>query len=272
MALNATIEINAAGTSPLQVAGQPASANGAGANNPQVAMIAPSESDDEDAAETKTNAGNFDLGPRLTITPPKATPPAVVQQLPPPQQQAPKLAMVAPTPFKLAPALPAGPVPGMQVAQLIKPQPKPRLIDSIAQKNQLIASVAPRKKPVADNDEIGEGDISYEQRTAPTPAAKSAPAQIAAAAKGGVPPGTQWMIQIGAYANQALAKAQLATYAEKSMDVLGQSTRVVAPFQGVDGHVVFRARFGPFAEREAREVCTRLTQRGQTCYAAAATR
>ena len=27
--------------------------------------------------------------------------------------------------------------------------------------------------------------------------------------------------------------------------------------------MLFRARFGPFAEREAREVCARLTERGQ---------
>ena len=40
----------------------------------------------------------------------------------------------------------------------------------------------------------------------------------------------------------------------------------------VDGQTLFRARFGPFVEREAREVCARLTERGQTCFAALATR
>ena len=34
-------------------------------------------------------------------------------------------------------------------------------------------------------------------------------------------PGHNWTIQIGAYADQALAKAQLDAYAQKSMDVLG---------------------------------------------------
>ena len=34
----------------------------------------------------------------------------------------------------------------------------------------------------------------------------------------------------------------------------------------------YRARFGLFAERKAREVCDRLTQRGQTCFAAIAAR
>jgi D-alanyl-D-alanine carboxypeptidase len=56
------------------------------------------------------------------------------------------------------------------------------------------------------------------------------------------------------------------------MDVLGQAARIVVPFRGVDGQTLFRARFGPFAEREARAVCAALTQRGQTCFAALATR
>ncbi len=48
------------------------------------------------------------------------------------------------------------------------------------------------------------------------------------------------------------------------MDILGQAKHIVAPFQSVDGHKLYRARFGPFVEREARQVCERLTERGQT--------
>jgi len=81
-----------------------------------------------------------------------------------------------------------------------------------------------------------------------------------------------WTIQIGAFADLNLARAQLATYAEKSMDVLGQAQRIVVPFQSIDGQMLYRARFGPFLEREARQVCARLTERGQTCFAAIATR
>ncbi len=77
-----------------------------------------------------------------------------------------------------------------------------------------------------------------------------------------------WTIQIGAFADMSMARATLTSYAEKSMDVLGQAQRIIVPFQAVDGHTLYRARFGPFAEREAREVCTRLTERGQTCFAA----
>ena len=85
-------------------------------------------------------------------------------------------------------------------------------------------------------------------------------------------PGRNWTIQIGAYADQAFAKAQLDAYAQKSMDVLGQAARLVVPFMASDGHTMYRARFGLFAERQAREVCDRLTQRGQTCFAAIAAR
>jgi D-alanyl-D-alanine carboxypeptidase len=81
-----------------------------------------------------------------------------------------------------------------------------------------------------------------------------------------------WTIQIGAFADLNLARTQLAAYAEKSMDVLGQAQRIVVPFQSIDGQMLYRARFGPFLEREARQVCARLTERGQTCFAAISTR
>jgi len=85
-------------------------------------------------------------------------------------------------------------------------------------------------------------------------------------------PGRNWTIQIGAYADKALALAQLRTYAGKAQDILARASQIVAPLQSNNGHVIYRARFGLFAEQEAREVCTRLTQRGQTCFAAAQTR
>ncbi len=114
---------------------------------------------------------------------------------------------------------------------------------------------------------------SYEPVTIPQPTARNTalrgsgtPAPVQALGM------TDWTIQIGAYANRKVARAQLAAYAEKSMDILGQAERIVAPFQSVDGHKLYRARFGPFVEREARQVCERLTERGQTCFAATTTR
>ena len=81
-------------------------------------------------------------------------------------------------------------------------------------------------------------------------------------------PGRNWTIQIGAYAARSLASTQLANYAGKARDVLHSATRIIDPVQASDGQTLYRARFGLYAEREARAVCSRLTQRGQTCFAA----
>ncbi|HWY61075.1 MAG TPA: SPOR domain-containing protein [Rhizomicrobium sp.] len=81
------------------------------------------------------------------------------------------------------------------------------------------------------------------------------------------PAGLTWTIQVGAYADQALARAQLNNYAAKAKDIIGEASHIVAPIQSANGHVIYRARFGPYAEREAREVCSQLTQRGQSCFA-----
>ncbi len=84
--------------------------------------------------------------------------------------------------------------------------------------------------------------------------------------------GRNWTIQIGAYADKALALAQLKTYAGKAQDVLARASQIIAPMQSARGHMIYRARFGLFAEQEARDVCSRLTQRGQSCFAAVQTR
>jgi D-alanyl-D-alanine carboxypeptidase len=162
----------------------------------------------------------------------------------------------SPKPVALSPATPAPQSKPAVIASLSTPpttvQSKPVVVASLAR------TAAPRAKstirPTPPGSEIGEGDIGDEHES------------VTEANSHG------WVIQIGAFPTQMLARAQLAAYAEKSMDVLGQASRVVAPMQSMDGHTVFRARFGPFAEREAREVCMRLTQRGQTCFASVATR
>ena len=88
----------------------------------------------------------------------------------------------------------------------------------------------------------------------------------------GPPVGTNWTIQIGAFGDAGLAQSELATYAQKSADVLGQAARIVSPFESAEGHMIYRARFGPFDEDHARQVCQVLTQRGQICFAAIASR
>ncbi|MGH6877206.1 MAG: serine hydrolase [Rhizomicrobium sp.] len=100
----------------------------------------------------------------------------------------------------------------------------------------------------------------------------TAPSLPAAPSSGNPQSVDDWTIQIGAFDDAAAARAELTTYAQRSVDVLGQVARIVAPFQSAEGHVLYRARFGPFGERQARQVCQVLTQRGQTCFAAIASR
>ena len=141
---------------------------------------------------------------------------------------------------------------GDEDAPAVAPAPKP-------QQPVVVASYQPQRvkptipKPVL-RPEVGEGDIGDSGTPLPRLSVHD------------------WTIQIGAFTDLTQARAQLAAYAEKSMDILGQAQRIVVPFQSIDGHMLFRARFGPFLEREARQVCTRLTERGQTCFAAISTR
>ncbi|MBU6298916.1 MAG: D-alanyl-D-alanine carboxypeptidase [Alphaproteobacteria bacterium] len=138
---------------------------------------------------------------------------------------------------------------------VVTPAPRPAQIQ-----NAMVASYQPEAKHVVPKPilrpevQTGEGDVGDNG--------------IALASLGV----HDWTIQIGAFTDIDQARAQLASYAEKSMDVLGQAQRIVVPFQSIDGHLLYRARFGPFLEREARQVCERLTERGQTCFAAIATR
>jgi D-alanyl-D-alanine carboxypeptidase len=154
---------------------------------------------------------------------------------PPPTPKPVKEAAVPAVSAAPGPPAPAAksPLPGH--APSVRPSPRPGAV-LVASNNQ---SMSP-----------GEGDIDV-----PSPQ-----------------PGRNWTIQIGAFADPALAKAQLAAYASHAHDVLGHASRIVVPFQSIDGHTLYRARFGLFAEGQARDVCSRLTQRGQTCFAAVQTR
>jgi D-alanyl-D-alanine carboxypeptidase len=104
----------------------------------------------------------------------------------------------------------------------------------------------PTAKPVSTTD-AGEGDVG------------DAPSVLSRA--------RAWAIQIGAFADTGQARSQLEAYAKRSIDVLGQAAQMIVPFKDLEGHTLYRARFGPFIERDARQVCSRLSQRGQTCFA-----
>ncbi len=75
----------------------------------------------------------------------------------------------------------------------------------------------------------------------------------------------RWAIQIGVYANHAIAQARLATLAHRSVDLVGQAEQIVATLPSRHGKVLYRARFGMFAEDEARDICQQMKRRGQSC-------
>jgi D-alanyl-D-alanine carboxypeptidase len=76
-----------------------------------------------------------------------------------------------------------------------------------------------------------------------------------------------WTVQIGAFNDVPTARAELAAYAEKSAGKLGQAERIIVPYTGTGGKTMYRARFGKFAEAEARAICVVLTHQGHSCFA-----
>jgi D-alanyl-D-alanine carboxypeptidase len=244
----AGFQIGGAGVAPQQ----PAVANTASTS---------ADPDDEDAAESRPDTNDNQPAPAPNTN--------VIAVAPPPFPQLPAVPTAAPTP---APAqhptiLAPPPPPALRLASTIRVTPMPRPSSPI-----ILASYQPQTRPLvtprARAEALGEGDIGdvieHVARTTAKIAAASPPPAITG--------DKDWTIQIGAFADMTSAKAQLASYAEHSMDVLGQAQRVVVPFKSAEGQTLFRARFGPFVEREAREMCERLTERGQTCFAAVAQR
>jgi D-alanyl-D-alanine carboxypeptidase len=213
----------------------------ASAQDPNLShAVANSDPEDEDAAESRIDPDELPMTPA-----PQAHAPA-----PPPPPAPTRTAMLAPPPVRVIPV--QGKEQTVKAGDVNVPQPiaRPQMPVMLAayHPQAMLNAAAPKARPVVDPS-LGVA------RAAQTPQNIH-----------------NWTIQIGAFGDEISAKAQLSAYAERSMDVLGQASRIVIPFQGVDGHTLYRARFGPFEEREAREVCERLTERGQTCFAAVASR
>lgn len=76
----------------------------------------------------------------------------------------------------------------------------------------------------------------------------------------------RWSVQIGAFASENTANAQLDVYAHSLVDILGQAERIIIPFSGEGDRTYYRARFGPFAESEAQAVCQSMIKQGKTCF------
>ncbi len=219
-----------------------------------VPAIPPAGGDDEDTAERRADAEDIHNGgvkspptvaynvrpaPTITLVQPKPTITAALQQSTKP---APVLNQKKPD--VVINTTPQYPLPSA------RPNPPSSIVVAAVTSKIPSATTQTTPKPAMRPVILGEGDASD---TASTHTVLGQ---------------HDWTIQIGAFADLGLARSQLAAYAEKAMDVLGQAQRIVVPFQSVDGHTLYRARFGPFAEREARQICARLTERGQTCFAA----
>ena len=133
------------------------------------------------------------------------------------------------------------------------------------------AKPAPAVPPVAKPVAPAKPALVAAAKPPATPAPK--PPQVASAAPVLRPQivaelgsGHNWTIQVGAYGNQAMAQAQITSFSAKAKDIIGEAEGIVAPIT-TRGKTLYRARFGPYAERDARNVCTQLTQRmgSQAC-------
>jgi D-alanyl-D-alanine carboxypeptidase len=194
---------------------------------------------------------------------PAYEPTAVIDRKAAPPPPAAKTVALAPPPSK--PARPA-PTPA-EVKPAAQPAPAGKIV---------VASLEEPSRPVQATTAEPTDSLPLEAlERLPQPRPKPAIPALALndavlpVANGAV---DNWTVQIGAYGNATLAQSELAAYARKSSDVLGEAARVVSPLESAEGHVVFRARFGPFNESRARQVCQVLTERGQTCFAAIASR
>jgi D-alanyl-D-alanine carboxypeptidase len=180
-------------------------------------------------------------------------------------------------PSIMAPVKPRAPTPEVVASPAAPPPPAatlPQTAKALAARARPIPAIRPSPRPNYSPSSLSGALVARNMPAPPQPrpslASDTGEGDTGAAAVPAASPGRKWTIQIGAYADQALAKVQLAAYAEKARDILGQASQIVTPAQSPDGKTVWRARFGLFEEDQAREVCTRLTSRGQACFAAIA--
>jgi D-alanyl-D-alanine carboxypeptidase len=130
---------------------------------------------------------------------------------------------------------------------------------------------APTPKPTARGTAIAAAaalrDEAGQDNTSP---AGHTSLVLAAARNSTFSAGKRWAVQIGAFVNESVAEASLAAYVKKGAGLVARAQKFVIPVSSADGHRVYRARFGLFAENQAKDICRRMTERGETCFAAPA--
>lgn len=206
----------------------------------------------------------------------------------------PKPQVGAMAPMAQAPATPRGSAP----SQTPQPTQRPSAPPQIAQGNSRAPTPKPQQTAMltapaqANFPQVKAGALSPNiPKVVPAPRDNAVPLSVAALSMPLVTPSPRssivgeqaaakppavdaaliqhgWTIQIGAFGDVPTARAQLAAYAVRATDMLGHAERIIVPYTGNDGKTMFRARFGTFAEQEARSICMKLTQRGQACFPA----
>jgi D-alanyl-D-alanine carboxypeptidase len=137
---------------------------------------------------------------------------------------------------------------------LLKPAPAAKPLELTLAKEPPLNLGAPALKPTIAPPPIAEGDgaplVAFNPKAPGDGIVK------------------RWAIQIGVFASETLAQAQLAAFARRGVDIVGEAQKLVVPFASLNGHTLYRARLGLFGEEEARDICKRMAQRGQACVVA----
>ncbi|MES2294197.1 MAG: SPOR domain-containing protein [Pseudomonadota bacterium] len=82
-------------------------------------------------------------------------------------------------------------------------------------------------------------------------------------------PAPGWAVQVGAFADEPAAEAQLTRAAERAPDEISRAIRRVTPFAWNNGRMFYRARFGGLDAQTAQAACADLNRHGETCFVVA---
>lgn len=143
---------------------------------------------------------------------------------------------------------------------LLQPPPPAKPLELALDKEPPLHLGAPLLQAIPAPAQIAEGDAVGAPAPLPLVTFNPKPANEGVVKR--------WAVQIGVFASETLAQAQLAAFTRRGIDIVGQAQKLVIPFPSLGGHTLYRARLGLFGEDEARDICKRMAQRGQTCFVA----
>jgi D-alanyl-D-alanine carboxypeptidase len=182
-----------------------------------------------------------------------------------------------------APAVASAAVKALPLTKVVIPTPKPVLVASAEppkafripfalatgsiQKGGIVLASATKSEPVAVSPAAQPADKPTSPKVMQSDISGLS---LAFASKSANPPAAKrWAVQIGAFNSESLAKTKLAAYAKSSAGAVAQAEQIVTSFTAFDGRTLYRARFGSFAQNQARDICNGMVKRGETCFATA---